>query len=104
VDALEDSLEDVLDELARELHAGIVAKRSARVQKLTAALTVSPDHRLTGLSGNADGSAPVPTEDTFVELNDTLARLEDLGEEGHVAAVTLHVIDGVISHEVTATH
>ena len=26
-DALEDSLEDVLDELARELHAGIVAKR-----------------------------------------------------------------------------
>jgi hypothetical protein len=103
-DALEDSLEDVLDELARELHAGIVAQRNAPVQKLTAALTVSADHRLTGLSGNADGQAPVPTEETFIELSDTLARLGDLGEQGRVAAVTIHVIDGVISHEVTAAH
>ena len=103
-DALEDSLEDVLDELARQLHAGIVAKRSARVQKLTASLRVSRDHRLTGLSGNADGQAPVPAEETFIELNDTLTRLEGFGEQGRVAGVTLHVIDGVISHEVTATH
>ena len=94
----------VLDEVARQLVAGIEAQRGASVHSMTAALRIGPDHRLTGLSGNADGQAPVPTEETFAQLNDTLARLETLGDTGRVAAVRLRVVGQSVTHEVTATH
>ena len=98
------TVDGVLDDVARQLHAGIEAKRGGPVRKLTAALKVGPDRRVTGLSGNADGYAPVPTEETFAQLNDTLSRLGWLGERGRVAAVTLRVEDGAVAHEVTAVH
>jgi len=98
------TVEAVLEDLGRQLHAGIEAKRGEPVHRLTAALKVGPDHRLRGLSGNADGQAPVPTEETFARLNSTLARLDELGAPGRVAAVTVRVEGGEVSHEVTATH
>jgi hypothetical protein len=98
------TVDDLLDQLALELHAGIEVNRGAKVSKLTAVLKVGADHRLTGLSGNADGQAPVPIPETFAQLNDTLARLDGLGHAGRVAAVTVRVEGGAVSHEVTATH
>jgi len=97
-------LSDVLDELARTLRRGIEEQRGTRVDRLTAALTIDPEHRLTGLSGNADGQAPVPSAETFDRLAEVLARLAPLGEAGMVAAVTVRVEGEAVSHEVTATH
>ena len=97
-------LSELLDELATILRAGIEEKRGAPVQRLTAALAVDADHRLTGLSGNADGQPPAPTAETFDHLGETLARLGDLGDEGRVAEVTLRIDGDVVSHEVTRTH
>ncbi|MEW1955522.1 hypothetical protein [Terrabacter sp. NPDC080008] len=95
---------DVLDELARTLREGVEAERGARVERLTAVLTVGPDHRLTGLSGNADGQAPIPTADTFDRLGEILARLSALGQEGRVATVTVRAEGQVVTREVTAAH
>jgi hypothetical protein len=95
---------ELLDGVARTLHAGVVAFRGRDVERLAATITVGPDHRLTGLSGNADGQAPVPTPETFDRLNAALAGLARLGAAGRVASVTLHVEDGRPRHEVTATH
>jgi hypothetical protein len=98
------TLSDVLEEAAATLRAGVEAERKAPVQRLTAGLTLDAEHRLTGLSGNADGQAPVPTPETFARLGEVLARLATLGDEGRVAAVTLRVDGDTVSHEVTATH
>ncbi|WP_343991660.1 hypothetical protein [Terrabacter terrae] len=97
-------LSDVLDELARTLRRGIEAQRGTRVERLTAGLTIDPEHRLTGLSGNADGQAPVPSPETFDRLAEVLARLARLGDAGRVAGVTVRVEGEAVSHEVTATH
>lgn len=97
-------LSDVLDELAHTLREGVEDQRGARVERLTAVLTVDPEHRLTGLSGNADGQPPVPTPETFDRLAQALGRLATLGEAGRVAAVTVRVEGDTVSHEVTATH
>ena len=94
----------VLDDLATTLRQGVEAQRGAPVRRLTAELTVDPEHRLTGLSGNADGQAPVPTPETFTRLGELLARLATHGEAGRVAAVTLRVDGDTVGHEVTATH
>jgi len=96
----------VLDEVGVVLRQGIEAQRGTSVQRLTAALTLDADHRLTGLSGNADGQAPVPTPDTFTRLADVLARLGHQGGTGGpgVAAFTVRVEGDTVSHEVTATH
>ncbi len=51
---------DVLDELAWTLRHGIEEQRGAPLHRMTAAITIDGDHRLTGLSGNADGQAPCP--------------------------------------------
>lgn len=95
---------DVLDELARTLRRGIEEQRGVPVQRMTAAITLDPELRLTGLSGNADGQAPVPTPDTFGRMAETLGRLGDAVGSDRVAAVTLRVEGDVVSHEVTATH
>ena len=94
----------LLDGVARTLHAGVVAARGAGVERLAATITVGPDHRLTGLSGNADGQAPVPTPETFEQVNAALAGLAGLGPAGRVASVSLRVEGGAASHEITATH
>ncbi|MGO4596443.1 hypothetical protein [Terrabacter sp. 2RAF25] len=99
----------VLDEVAAVLRQGIEAQRGVPVRRMTAALTVDADHRLTGLSGNADGQAPVPTPETFARLADVLSRLGGPGGPGGesaagVAAFTVRVDGDTVSHEVTATH
>lgn len=96
----------VLDEVAAVLRQGIEAQRGVPVQRMTAALTVDAAHRLTGLSGNADGQAPVPTPETFARLADVLARLGAAGGQGDagVASFTVRVDGDSVSHEVTATH
>jgi hypothetical protein len=98
------TLTDILEEAAATLRQGVEAQRGASVRRLTAGLTLDAEHRLTGLSGNADGQAPVPTPETFARLGEVLARLATLGDEGRVAAVTLRVDGDTVSHEVTATH
>ncbi|WP_344939930.1 hypothetical protein [Terrabacter ginsenosidimutans] len=95
---------DVLDELARTLRRGIEEQRGAPVHRMTAAITVDPQLRLTGLSGNADGQAPVPTADTFGRMAEVLGQLADLPGSERISAVTLRVDGDGVSHEVTDTH
>lgn len=95
---------DVLDELARTLRGGIEQQRGAPVRRMTAALTLDPELRLTGLSGNADGQAPVPTPETFGRMAEVLGRLTDVGGVDRIAALTLRADGDSVSHEVTATH
>ena len=94
---------DVLDELAWTLRHGIEEQRGAPLHRMTAAITVDGDHRLTGLSGNADGQAPVPTPDTFGRMAEVLERLGRLDGGERIASVTLRVDDDGVSHEVTGT-
>jgi hypothetical protein len=94
---------DVLDELAWTLRHGIEEQRGAPLHRMTAAITVDGDHRLTGLSGNADGQAPVPTPDTFGRMAEVLERLARLDGGERIASVTLRVDDDGVSHEVTGT-
>ena len=72
---------DVVADAARVLRDGVAAHRGRPVERLTATLVVGGDHRLAGLSGNADGEAPVPTPETFEQLNAVLARLGRLPED-----------------------
>lgn len=94
----------VLDELAWTLRHGIEEQRGAPLHRMTAAITVDGDHRLTGLSGNADGQAPVPTPDTFGRMAEVLGRLAELDGGERIASVTLRVDGGGVGHEVTGTH
>jgi hypothetical protein len=94
----------LLDDVARTLQAGVAAARGTAVERLAATITVGHDHRLTGLSGNADGQAPIPTPETFEQVNALLAGLAGLGAAGRVASASLRVEAGTASHEVTATH
>jgi hypothetical protein len=68
----------VIADAARALRDGVAAHRARPVGRLSATLVVGPDHRLVGLSGNADGEAPVPTPGTFEQLNAILAGLGGL--------------------------
>ncbi len=63
------------------LRDGVAAHRGRPVERLTATFVVGGDHRLAGLSGNADGEAPVPTPETFERLNAVLARLGRLPQD-----------------------
>lgn len=91
---------DVLDEVARTLRDGVEAQRGARVERMTAVLTLDAAHRLSGLSGNADGEAPAPTAETFDRLAELLARLPSSGEQGRLTAVTVRVDGNDVGHEV----
>lgn len=82
---------EVLPEVARTLRSGIEQQRSAAVERLTVTLQLDEQHRVTGLSGNADGAPPVPTPETFERLNATLGRLNELPENHAVRGLTLRV-------------
>ncbi|MBB2986907.1 hypothetical protein [Terracoccus luteus] len=84
---------EVLPEVANALRSGIEQQRSAAVERLTVTLQLDEQHRVTGLSGNADGAPPVPTPETFERLNAALARLNELPENHAVRGLTLR-IDG----------
>jgi hypothetical protein len=90
----DDVVADVVAEAARVLRDGVAAHRGHPVDRLTATFVVGGDHRLTGLSGNADGQAPVPTPETFEQLNTVLARLgrhsQDAGGESESSTDERH--------------
>ena len=98
-DAAEVVVEDVVAEAARVLRDGVAAHRGRPVERLTATFVVGGDHRLAGLSGNADGQAPVPTPETFEQLNAVLARLGRISQVADAGAPAsspdgLHEPDG----------
>jgi hypothetical protein len=72
--------QDVVAHAAQVLRDGVSAHRGRPVARLAATLVVGPDHRLVGLSGNADGDAPAPTPETFEHVNAILAGLAELDE------------------------
>lgn len=78
-------------EVALALRQGVADRRGAPVEKLTATITVDPAHRISGLTGNADGSAPEPTPETFERINAALARLSDLPPDRLVSTLNLQV-------------
>lgn len=86
--------DDVVADAARVLRDGVAAHRGRPVDRLSATLVVGADHRLAGLSGNADGEAPVPTPETFEQVNEVLARLDGLAGGPAGAAEDSSVQDG----------
>ena len=96
---LDGLLDGLLEELATTLRRGVEEQRGAPVQRMTAALTMDADHRLTGLSGNADGQAPVPSPETFDRIADVLARLVAVEGGDCVTAVTVRVDGDSVTHD-----
>ncbi len=84
---------EVCAEAAAALRAGIAEQRGADVDNLTVTLALDEQHRVTGLTGNADGQPPVPTPETFERLNGVLARLNEL-PKGHDVAELILTIEG----------
>lgn len=66
--------DQVLGEAARALREGVEEQRGARVEQLTATLTLDAG-RVVGLTGVADGTPPVPTPQTFDRIGAVLAAL-----------------------------
>lgn len=91
---------EVFPEVARTLKGGIEQLRGAAVEQLTVSLTLDEQHRVTGLSGNADGQPPVPTPDTFERLNEVLARLNSLPADHAIKGLTLRVDGHDVSSDV----
>jgi hypothetical protein len=80
---------------------GIEAHRGRPVERLSALLTLDGDHRLTGLSGNADGEPPAPTPETFTELGEVLGALADDPGSAGVRTMRFRPGDGEDAVEVT---
>lgn len=91
---------EVCAEAATALRSGIADQRFAEVENLTVTLALDEAHRVTGLSGNADGQPPVPTPETFERLNGVLARLAELPGDHDVAQLTLTIEGEAFSSDV----
>lgn len=87
----DDLVFEVGRDVAELLRKGVAEKRGSTVERLTATVTIDPAHRISGLTGNADGTAPEPTPETFEWINAALARLASLPPERAVSTLTLHV-------------
>lgn len=84
-----DLIESVGRDVAAALRQGIEDQRGSAVEKLSATIAVGPDHRISALTGNADGTAPEPTPETFERINAALARLSDLPADRSVSRLTV---------------
>lgn len=86
---------------AQVLREGIEAQRGSRVEHLRATLTLDEEYRVVGLTGNADGTAPVPTHETFDRINTVLAPLwaEPVGAVARVETLTVTVAGEELSWE-----
>lgn len=93
-------MSQVTQEAARTLRDGIAEQRGTQVENITATLALDEQHRVIGLSGNADGQPPVPTPDTFERLNAVLALLNDLPANHAVKGLTLRVEGNALSSDV----
>jgi hypothetical protein len=96
-----DLVSQVGHEVAQLLRQGVAEGRGTQVEKMQATVTIDPAHRISGLTGNADGSAPEPTPQTFDRINAALARLAGLPPEQEVSALILHVAGPDITVEST---
>ncbi len=100
--------EAVVDSVGREIAAilreGVAQRRGASVERLTATVTIDQNRRISGLTGNADGSAPEPTPETFERINAALARLSNLPPERTISSLTVHATgDDVTVDQVPGT-
>lgn len=93
-------LEDVLTDVALTLRQGICDERGTGVAQLQARLTLDAQHRIVGLSGNADGAPPAPTRETFDRINTSLGRLSELPPGYEVTGVTVTVTGDEVTYEV----
>ena len=93
-------MSQVTQEAARTLRDGIAQQRGTHVENITATLTLDEQHRVTGLSGNADGQPPVPTPETFERLNAVLAELNRLPANHAVKGLTLRVEGNALNSDV----
>lgn len=87
----DDLIESVGRDVARLLREGISQRRGTAVDRLSATVTIDSAHRISGLTGNADGTPPEPTTETFEGINAALARLASLPPERAVTTLSLHV-------------
>ncbi|HKX68134.1 MAG TPA: hypothetical protein VJN29_13015, partial [Intrasporangium sp.] len=83
--------EDVAREAATVLRRGIEDRRGSSVGRLSATFSLDEGHRVTGLTGNADGQPPEPTAETFERLNRVFARLGEHPATADVRAVRIRV-------------
>ncbi len=86
---------DVVREAATILRRGIEERRGKPVDQLSATFSLGEGHRVTGLTGNADGEAPEPTAETFARLNEVFARFGEHPATAQVRAVRIRVGQGV---------
>lgn len=93
-------VDEVVPEVARLLKEGIEQERGRRVERLTAVLTLDERHRISGLSGNADGQPPAPTSETFERINEALAPLADLPAHEAIAKLTIRLDGDRLSSDV----
>lgn len=91
-------LDEVMRAVGAALRQGIGAQRGTEVAHVHARLTLDPQRRISGLSGNADSGPPDPTRVTFDAMNRELARLSDLDRE--VTGVTMTISDAGVSYRV----
>lgn len=91
---------EVFPEAARTLHEGIARQRDRAVERLAVTLTLDEQHRVVGMSGNADGEPPVPTPETFERMNEVLSELNTLPASHAVEKLTLRVDGQHVSSDV----
>lgn len=85
---------DVAREAAAVLRRGIEERRGSPVDQLSATFSLGDGHRVTGLTGNADGQPPEPTPETFDRLNQVFARLGEHPATADVRAVRVRLGEG----------
>ena len=76
-------------------HVQIKLRRGSPVDQLSATFNLGEDHRVTGLTGNADGQAPEPTTATFARLNEVFARLGERPATAQVRTVRVRLGKGI---------
>ncbi|MDV3220566.1 hypothetical protein [Intrasporangium sp.] len=82
---------DVAREAATILRRGIEERRGSPVSRLSAKFSLGDGHRVTGLTGNADGEPPEPTVETFARLNEVFARFGDHPATADVRGVRIRI-------------
>ncbi|MDN5797670.1 MAG: hypothetical protein L0H79_18255 [Intrasporangium sp.] len=88
----------ILGEAARVLCEGVEAERGRSVERLTARLTLDAEGGIVGLAGNADGTAPVPTRETWGRLRALLGGLPAVSD-APIETLSVSVADGHLSWE-----
>jgi hypothetical protein len=88
--------DEVFRRVAEVLRQGIAAERGQPVERLDATLTLDDQYLLAGLSGTADGAPPVPTRETFEQVNEVLGTLQGQALDPPVRRVTLRVESGSV--------